>query len=195
MITDTPVIILEASQAVVRAFQQALLTAILAISLLLWIILRNLREVLLSLAPLLLAGLLTCAITVIADVPFNFANIIALPLLLGIGVDNALHILHRYRTDLPADGLLLTTSTAKAVLFSALTTACGFGNLAVSPHLGTASMGIMLTIGLAITLLYALIVLPSFLTLMPLRPQSWIRSERRRPSIHAPGMPDLPQGS
>ncbi|NNM01346.1 MAG: MMPL family transporter, partial [Gammaproteobacteria bacterium] len=167
--TGAPIINLEAGDAVVTAFLQAFVSALVAISLLLWLLLRQLREVMLALAPLLLAGLFTCAITVAAGTPFNFANIIALPLLLGIGVDNALHMLHRYRTDLPAHGLILSTSTARAVWFSALTTSCGFGNLAVSPHLGTASMGVLLTIGVIVTLLCTLFVLPSMLVVMPLK--------------------------
>lgn len=167
--TDTPVVIVEAGKAVVLAFQQALTLAILTIALLLWYLLRDLREVLLSIGPLLLAGLTTCALLILLGQSFNFANIIALPLLLGIGVDNALHIMHRYRTDLPRDGLVLTTSTARAVLFDGLTAIAGFGNLALSRHLGTASMGVMLAVGLAIMVLYSLLILPSFLTLLPLK--------------------------
>jgi len=97
------------------------------------------------------------------SLPFNFANIIALPLLLGIGVDSALHMLHRYKTALPANGNLLQTSTARAVLFSALTTTVSFGNLATSTHAGTASMGVMLTIGIVATLVCTLLVLPAML--------------------------------
>jgi predicted RND superfamily exporter protein len=105
----------------------------------------------------------TGAATVVLDIPFNFANVIALPLLLGIGVDSGIHMVHRFRTALPQHGNLLATSTARAVLFSALTTICGFGNLALSPHPGTASMGLLLTLGLGFTLVCTLIVLPALL--------------------------------
>ncbi|MCZ6771222.1 MAG: MMPL family transporter, partial [Proteobacteria bacterium] len=161
--TGTPVINIEASRAVTGAFYQAFASAFILIALVLFFILRRIAEVLVVMAPLLLAGLLTTAATVWAGMSFNFANIIALPLLMGIGVDSALHILHRYKTPGPGDGPLLKTSTARAVLFSALTTTASFGNLAVSTHAGTASMGVMLTIGLTLTILCTLIVLPALL--------------------------------
>ena len=162
--TGTPVINIEASRAVTGAFYQAFASAFILIALVLFFILRRITEVLVVMAPLLLAGLLTTAATVWTGMPFNFANIIALPLLMGIGVDSALHILHRYKTPGVGDGPLLKTSTARAVLFSALTTTASFGNLAFSPHAGTASMGILLTIGLGLTLLCMLIVMPALLT-------------------------------
>ncbi len=161
--TGTPIINIEASRAVTQAFYQAFATAGVCITLLLLVILRSAREVMVLLAPLLLAGLLTTAVSVALGVPFNFANIIALPLLMGIGVDSALHILHRYKTTGRDDVSLLASSSARAVLFSALTTTASFGNLATSPHAGTASMGVMLTVGLAMTLVCTLVVLPALL--------------------------------
>lgn len=162
-ITGTPVINLGASDAVVLAFIQAFSYAFIVITTLLWLILRSFKDVAMVLSPLILAGLLTTAASVIFSLPFNFANIIALPLLLGIGVDSALHMLHRYKTALPDNGNLLQTSTARAVLFSALTTTVSFGNLATSTHAGTASMGVMLTIGIVATLVCTLLVLPAML--------------------------------
>ncbi len=161
--TGTPIINIEASRAVTQAFYQAFATAGVCITLLLFVILRRVREVVVVLAPLLLAGLLTTAVSVALGVPFNFANIIALPLLMGIGVDSALHILHRYKTTGRDDVPLLASSSARAVLFSALTTTASFGNLATSPHAGTASMGVMLTVGLTMTLVCTLVVLPALL--------------------------------
>jgi predicted RND superfamily exporter protein len=96
-------------------------------------------------------------------IPFNFANVIALPLILGVGVDNGIHMVHRMRTAPPNNGRLLQTSTARAVLFSSLTTICSFGNLALSPHRGMASMGQVLSIGIALTLLCTLVVLPTLI--------------------------------
>ena len=163
--TGNAVINVEASAAVVDAFQQAFLSAVLVITVLLLFLLERRRDVLFILAPLLLAGLLTAATVVLIGESFNFANIIALPLLFGIGVDSAIHILHRYRTAPPSDGSLLATSTARAVVVSAFTTACGFGNLAVSAHLGTASLGKMLAYGLCFMLICTLLLLPSMLVL------------------------------
>ncbi len=162
-VTGVPVINLGASDAVILAFIQAFSFAFIGIIALLWGILRSAKEVAIVMAPLILAGLITSSATVIFSLPFNFANIIALPLLLGIGVDSALHILHRYKTAPPASGNLLQTSTARAVFFSALTTVVSFGNLAASTHAGTASMGVLLTIGVAATLVCTLLVLPAML--------------------------------
>jgi len=81
----------------VRAFIQALASALILITLLLFVLLRRVREVTLVLAPLLFAALLTVALMVTLGVPFNFANVIALPLLLGVGVDNGIHMVHRWR--------------------------------------------------------------------------------------------------
>lgn len=161
--TGVPVINIEASRAVTAAFYQAFVSALIVIVLVLLIVLRQSIEVLVVMASLLLAGLLTAASTVLAGIPFNFANIIALPLLMGIGVGSGLHILYRYKTLGRSDAPLLKTSTARAVIFSALTTAASFGNLAISPHAGTASMGVMLTIGLGLTVLCMLVVLPALL--------------------------------
>jgi predicted RND superfamily exporter protein len=147
---------------VVKAFRQAVIYALVAITLLLLIYLRSLRETLYIMLPLLLAGVLTGAVTVVLGIQFNFANIIAVPLLLGLGVDNGVHIVHRAKTKNQHKGLL-QTSTARAILFSSLTTLLSFGNLAFSPHRGTASMGWLLTIGVILVVLTTLVVLPAFL--------------------------------
>ena len=159
----SPVISIEAGDAVVTAFQQAFLYALIAIIILLLILTERKKDVLFILAPLLLAAIFTGTTAVLLDIHLNFANIIALPLLLGIGVDSAIHILHRYRTTSPEEGPLLATSSARAVVVSALTTILSIGNLAFSEHLGTASMGKLLTIGISMTLVCTLIVLPSLL--------------------------------
>jgi len=158
-----PVIYLEAGDAVVEAFKQAFLMAFIAVTVLLLILLRPMSDTLLVLLPLLLAGGLTGAASVVGAIPFNFANVIALPLLLGIGVDSGIHMVHRMRAAPPASGLMLETSTARAVLYSSLTTICSFGNLAVSPHRGMASMGALLTIGIGFTLICTLLVLPALM--------------------------------
>ena len=162
--TGTPIINVEASRAVVAAFIQAFICAVLLVALIIFVSTKRLLDTLVVLAPLLLAGLITTAFAVSLGIAFNFANVIALPLLLGVGVDSAVHILHRYKTMAPDEPLLLQTSTARAVVFSALTTTASFGNLALSPHAGTASMGVMLSIGLIATLLCTLIVLPALLS-------------------------------
>ncbi|MFQ5504643.1 MAG: MMPL family transporter [Planctomycetota bacterium] len=161
--TGSPVLMLESSRAIVGAFRQALLLAMGAASLVLLGLLRDIVDVLLVLAPLLLAGLLTGATLALIDLPFNFANVIALPLLLGIGVDSGIHMVHRARSERSRNPL--RTSSARGVVFSALTTTVSFGSLAASPHRGTASMGLLLTIGMAFVLVCTLVVLPALLAM------------------------------
>ena len=165
-VTGAPINNLEASDAVAAAFRQAFLYAFAAITLMLFILLTRKRDVFLVLVPLLTAALVTGAISVLAGLPLNFANVIALPLLLGIGVDSGIHIIHRYRTDLPDGKSILATSSARAVIVSSLTTMGGVGNLALSPHAGTASMGMLLTLGIGVTLACMLLVLPALLVLL-----------------------------
>lgn len=164
-VTDLPVTYLESMNTVIKAFQQAFAIAFVATTLILLIVLRNLRDTLLVLLPLLLASLFTAAATVAMGIPFNFANIIALPLLFGLGVDSGIHMAHRlHQLEQDHSGNLLDTSEAKGVFFGALTTVFSFASLALTSHKGTASMGLLLSIGLLLTLICALVVLPAFST-------------------------------
>jgi len=161
-VTDLPVTYLESMNEVVRAFQQAFSIALIAITLLLLVIQRNVKDTLLVLLPLLLASLFTAAATVVFNVPFNFANIIALPLLFGLGVDSGIHMAHRLHYLDPSEENLLGGSEAQGVFYGALTTIFSFSSLAFTAHQGTASMGILLSVGLLMTLICALVVLPAF---------------------------------
>ena len=163
--TGLPVVYQEAGRTVVRAFQMAFAYALLLVSIILWVFLRRIAESVLVIIPVILAAGITAALTVLLGWQFNFANIIALPLLLGVGVDSGIHMVHRMRTEPPADGRLLNTSTSRAVLASGLTTIASFGNLAFVSHLGMASMGQLLTLGMLVTLVATLVLLPALLTL------------------------------
>jgi hopanoid biosynthesis associated RND transporter like protein HpnN len=149
----------EAGQAVVRSFFQAGAFTLLLIGLLLLVVLRSVRDSLMVMAPLVLAGLLTVATSVILGQPFNFANVIVLPLLFGLGVSSGINMAVRGRQQ--GSNSLLVTSTPRAVLFSALTTIGSFGSLAISQHPGMASMGLLLAVALTYTTLCTLIVLPA----------------------------------
>ena len=163
-VAGTPVTVIEASKAVITAFQQAFVYAFLATCILLLLLTERKIDVIFILTPLLLAALFTGAISVLAGIKLNFANIIALPLLLGMGIDSAIYILHGLRTEAHKATTLLANSSSLAVILSALTTILSIGNLSFSPHLGTASMGKLLTIGLVMTLICSLIILPSLLS-------------------------------
>jgi hopanoid biosynthesis associated RND transporter like protein HpnN len=160
--TDTPVVLVESGKIVQTAIIQASLTALIGIFLLLWAVLRSLRDTFLVLLPLVLASAWTVAATVLLDLPFNYANVIVVPLLLGFGVDSGIHLVMRARGGL-SEAELLSTCTPRAVVFSALTTIGSFGSLAVSNHRGTASMGELLMIAIGFTLIATLIVLPALM--------------------------------
>jgi hopanoid biosynthesis associated RND transporter like protein HpnN len=152
--------IVESKRHMSAALRQALLGAVVAIGAILWLLWRNARDTALVLAPLLLAALFTCAVSVLADLPLNYANVIVLPLLLGIGVDSGIHLVHRWRS---GEQDLLGTSTARGVFWSALTTVASFGSLGFASHRGMASLGQLLTLGVALTLVCNLFVLPALL--------------------------------
>jgi hopanoid biosynthesis associated RND transporter like protein HpnN len=158
--TGAPVSIQESSITIVRAFLQAGLWALLAITVLLAFTLRRATDVLLTLAPLVLSGLATLAICVAIGLPLNFENIIALPLLFGIGVAFNIYFVMAWRA---GKRELLPSSLTRAVIFSALTTGTAFGSLWLSHHPGTASMGKLLALSLACTLISALLFLPALL--------------------------------
>ena len=152
-----PISILEAGQTIVRAFIVAGLCALVSIGLLLWIALRKFTDVLLTLIPLLLAGVVTLEICVLIGLPLNFANIIALPLLLGLGVAFKIYYITAWRAGQTG---LLQSSLTRAVIFSAMTTATAFGSLWLSSHPGTSSMGKLLALSLVCTLAAAVLFQP-----------------------------------
>jgi len=142
-----------------RAFAEALGAAVAAIALILWLVWRRASEVALALAPLGLAALATVAGMALLGVPFSFFNVVVLPLMLGAGVDAGVHVVERARS-VPAAELLATT-TARAILYSTLTTLASFGSLALSSHRGLAGLGALLAVGMALTLASNLVVLPA----------------------------------
>ncbi|MGO1077183.1 MMPL family transporter [Inquilinus sp. CA228] len=158
--TGTAVTIQESSRTIVGAFITAGILATVMIAALLAVALRRLRDVLLALTPLLLAGLLTLAATIVTGMPINFANIIALPLLLGVGVAFDIYFVVNWRA---RRGEPLQSSTTRAIVFSALTTGSAFGSLWLSPHPGTAGMGELLTVELLFTLFAVLVFMPALL--------------------------------
>ncbi len=187
--TGSAVSLLEWGRAVVRSFREALSYAIIAIALLLWLLWRRVGDMTLVLAPLLLAALLTVATAGILDIPFNFGNVVVLPLLLGIGVDSGIHLVHRHRVALesgeptrPPERELLETSTPQAVFFSAITTMASFGSLAFSDHLGLASLGKLVLIGVTYTTVCNLVVLPALLTLKAPGSQTVVGADSRAPA-------------
>jgi hopanoid biosynthesis associated RND transporter like protein HpnN len=162
--TGRPISISASGDTVVEAFLQAGLYSLLAIILLLAVVLRRARDVLLTMLPVLLSGLLTFATCAAFDLPLNFTNIIALPLLFGVGVAFNIYFVLAWRA---GETGMLQSSLMRAVVFSALTTATAFGALWLSSHPGTASMGRLLMISLGWELLVTLLFRPALLARPP----------------------------
>ena len=162
-VTGLPAIYLDGGSEVAGAFQQAFVSALLVIVLILALVLRNIWDILLVILPLSLAALCLVGYTVIFDMPFNYANVIALPLIFGLGADSGIHIVERMRRKTEACETFLRSGTIRGVFFSSVTTMLSFSNLAYTSHVGIASMGQLLSLGILLTLIGCLVVLPAFL--------------------------------
>jgi uncharacterized protein len=194
--TGPAVLLFEAGNTVVRAFIEAGVFAVCAIVLLLALTLRRARDVLLTLLPLLVAGVVTLELMVALGLQLNFANIIALPLLLGVGVAFKIYYMLAWRSGRTA---LVQSTLTRAVIFSALTTATAFGSLWMSSDPGTSSMGELMALALACTMAAAVLFQPALmgpprrerdraaLPLLPRHEPAFVT--RQEPSPHRPALP------
>jgi predicted RND superfamily exporter protein len=162
-----PILVQQSAHTVVRAFLQAGAFALISITLILFLALRRVSDVLVTLVPLLLAGVVTLELTVLLGLPLNFANIIALPLLLGVGVAFKIYYVLAWRG---GETSPLASSLTRAVVFSAATTATAFASLWLSNHPGTSSMGKLLCLSLVTTLAAAVLFQPILMGPPPQRP-------------------------
>lgn len=159
--TDLPVMYWESMKAVIGSFQEAIIIALVSIAVLLMFIRRSIVDTLLVMTPLVLAGLFTMASTVFTGTPINFANIIALPLLMGLGVDNGIHMVEKLHHSLSEEQNIYQSSTARGMFYGALTTISSFAGLAFSPHEGISSMGLVITIGIFWIMTCTFVILPA----------------------------------
>ncbi|HEY7248101.1 MAG TPA: MMPL family transporter [Xanthobacteraceae bacterium] len=173
--TGTPVLFQEAAGIIVRAFTEAAGLSLASIAILLWIALRRFGDVLLTLVPLLVAGVVTLEICGLTGLQLNFANIIALPLLLGVGVAFKIYYIMAWRG---GKTNLLQSTLTRAVIFSAMTTATAFGSLWLSSDPGISSMGKLMALSLACTLAAAVLFQP--ILMGPPRAASSAGSERSK---------------
>jgi len=174
--TGMAVDLVEFARTTAAALRQALLVALLAIAIIVWLLWRSLSDTLFVILPLLLGALLTLGAMASFGLAFNFANVVVIPLLLGIGVDTGIHLMHRSKTMASGEDLLGSV-TARAAFFSAATTIMSFGNLALAGHRGIRSLGILLVISMCLMLLANLVFLPALLTLRAKRAQGARESE------------------
>jgi hypothetical protein len=155
-----PVFVIEAAATIVKAFAQAGIFSVVSITLILFVALRRWTDVALTLVPLLVAIVVTLEICVIIGLQLNFANIIALPLLLGVGVAFKIYYVVAWRS---GETNFLQSSLTRAVFFSACTTATAFGSLWFSHHPGTSSMGKLMALSLLTTLAAAVFFQPALM--------------------------------
>jgi hypothetical protein len=158
--TGAPIFVVEAAATIVKAFLQAAIWSVASIAIILFVVLRRWVDVALTLVPLLVAIVVTLEICVATGLQLNFANIIALPLLLGVGVAFKIYYVMAWRA---GEKHFLQLPLTRAVLFSACTTATAFGSLWFSHHPGTSSMGKLMALALATTLSAAVLFQPALL--------------------------------
>ena len=159
-VTGAPILIMEMGRAIVDSLIMALVIAVAGITVFVTLALRSLRDTLLVVLPLLVAMVLTITAAVEFGLAFNFANLIVLPLMVGLGADYAVHVVMRNR-QIGDPRRFFATSTPRAIVLSALTTIVSFGSLSISDHWGMASMGIMLTIAILLAIVVTLVLLPA----------------------------------
>ncbi|MEM7722158.1 MAG: MMPL family transporter [Pseudomonadota bacterium] len=166
-----PVQILLSGRTVAEAIVQAVAVGAVATLLICFAMLKDWRLVLAIAIPLIAAAAFAAAAAATLDIAFNYANVIVLPLIIGLGVDSGIHLALRHRS-VRDTGWLFRTNTPRAVVFSGLTTIAAFGSLALSDHQGTASMGIMLAVAVFLTLATTLIWTPALCELFDKRPRA-----------------------
>jgi predicted RND superfamily exporter protein len=163
-LTGTPVQLFEYTKQLKDSFQEAAWYSLIAITIMVFIHFRSVSAVILSLIPVAFGSLWMLGVMGIFDLPFNPANIMTLPLIIGIGVTNGIHILNRFVEEQHPS--ILAKSTGKAVLVSALTTIAGFGSLIMADHRGIRSLGAIMATGVATCMIVGLTFLPALLNLL-----------------------------
>ncbi|MGO9201940.1 MAG: MMPL family transporter [Limisphaerales bacterium] len=163
-VTGTPVQFYEYTELLKSSYIQAAEYSLIAIVLLILVHFRSLACVVLALIPVAVGSLWLAGLMGLCHIPLNPANIMTLPLVLGIGVTNGIHILNRYAEEQTPS--ILARSTGKAVLVSGLTTIAGFGSLTLGKHCGLQSLGYVMSIGLASCMIAGLAFLPALLSLL-----------------------------
>ena len=162
--TGTPVQLYYYTELLKHSYEQAALYSLVAIVILVLLHFRSLTLLGLALVPVAVGSLWLGGIMGLLGIPMNPANIMTLPLVIGIGVTNGIHILNRFAEEQTPN--ILARSTGKAVLVSGLTAMAGFGSLILAQHQGIRSLGCVMTAGLATCMIAGLTFLPALLSLL-----------------------------
>ena len=179
-VTGHPLQAYEASLEMKQSYQHAALYATIVIAIVLWLDFRSVWLCLFAMFPLVLSMVQTFGLMGLLNIPLNPANLIALPLIVGLGVDYGVHIVHNF-LEQPGP-YRMTPATAIAVAVDAVTTIIGFGSLMIASHQGLQSLGRVLTIGITCCMITSLVLLPALLTwLTRNRPEVDVLSDRVTP--------------
>jgi hypothetical protein len=165
------------SNRITTGFYRALVVGALAVLAILLIDLRHVRHTLLAAAPLAIGLVWALGLMRLLGLSFNFANLVAVPLIVGVGIDNGVHVVHRVRLEGAAGMDVVLRHTGRAILISSLTTMIGFGSLSLASHRGLASLGLVLLLGVGSCLVSSILVLPNLLVVLRLVPSPARRRE------------------
>ena len=164
-VTGNAVHMFESTRLMRDGYIQGGIYAMVAIFIYIFISFGNIRATLIVLLPVVVGSVWTVGVMDLMKVSFNLANLVILPLIIGIGVVNGVHMVHRYREETDKSVNILSRSTGKGVVLSSLTTMIGFGSLMIADYQGIYSLGLVLTLGVGCCLLASITVLPSILRL------------------------------
>ncbi len=167
-VTGFPLVFHKMSQRITTGFYRAVALGVLLVALILLIDFRNLREACLAMAPLAMGVVWMMGTMRLLQIPFNFANLVAVPLIIGVGIDNGVHVIHRIRFEGRSGMRVVLRHTGRAILIASLTTMIGFGSLALASHRGLASLGLVLLIGVGACLITSTVILPNLLVVLGL---------------------------
>jgi predicted RND superfamily exporter protein len=173
--TGTPLQTYEASKAIKHSYETAGIYALIAVCVFLLVDFRNLRDCLLALLPPLAGTALLFGVLGLFDLDLNPANLIVLPLVIGLGVDGGVHVIHDFRMQPQSIPYTPSASVINAIFVNATTTMVGFGSMMIAAHRGLYSLGLVLTIGVGTCLLVSVITVPAILT--------WITRHRGARSV------------
>jgi hypothetical protein len=162
-VTGFPIVFHAMSARITSGFSRAVILGAVLMALVLLVDLRSVRSVLLASIPLVLGLVWMLGGMRLLGISYNFANLVAVPLILGVGIDNGVHVIHRMRLEGCEGMSVVLRHTGRAILMGSLTTMIGFGSLALAEHRGLASLGIVLILGVGSCLVTSTVVLPNLL--------------------------------
>ena len=161
--TGFPLVFRHMARRITSGFYRAVAVGAVLVALILWLDYRDPRSTLLALVPLSIGVLWMLGGMRLLGLSFNFANLVGVPLILGVGIDNGVHVVHRLRLEREAGMQTVLRHTGRAILIASMTTMIGFGSLAFASHRGLASLGVVLLLGVGACLVTSTVVLPNLL--------------------------------